>query len=297
VIAEAVVVAAGGAVAGAASVAVGVRAVKAWSLGRWRAYHRRRGWPPPDPAVIDAVMSLEVRDTGRALSYFLQSVVGREPQPPAVTVGPPVLCVHGFAMHGSNFHGLRRALHAAGRPTHALHLGLPGRPVEVHARTVRRRLEALAATQERIDLVAHSMGGIVLRVVLRDAPALRPHIGTVVTLGTPHQGTAAARGWLSRIPEPADLHRRSALLATLPPLPDLLPHARIVTVGSPWDMVVYPPSSTMQEGAAHRELPVGHMGLVTGDQAIATVVEALMGIAGSAHPAPGQGTHPDNARR
>jgi pimeloyl-ACP methyl ester carboxylesterase len=279
VIGEALAVAAGGAVAGAAGVAIGVRAVKAWSLARWRAYHHRRGWPPPDPAVVDAVMSVEVRDTGRALSYFLQSLVGREPGPPSAPVGPPVLCVHGFAMHGSNFHGLRRALHAAGRPTHALHLGLPGRPVEAHATTVRRRLEALAGDHGQIDLVAHSMGGIVLRVVLRDAPALRPHIGTVVTLGTPHQGTAAARGWLSRIPEPADLHRRSALLATLPPLPSLIPHARVVTLGSPWDMVVYPPSSTTQPGAAHQELSVGHMGLVTGDEAIAAVVEALTGAA------------------
>ena len=274
-IAEALAVAAGGAVAGVTGLAVGVRAVKSWSLGRWRAYHRRRGLPPPDPAVVDAVMSLEVRDSGRALAYFLQSLVGREPSPPAAPNGPPVLCVHGFAMHGSNFHGLRRALHAAGRPSHALHLGLPGRRVEAHAATVRHRLEALVRAHGQVDLVAHSMGGILLRVVLRDAPALRPHIGTVVTLGTPHEGTAAARGWLARIPEPADLHRRSALLATLPPLPVLVPHARVVTVGSPWDMVVYPPASTTQPGVAHRELPVGHMGLVTGDAAIAAVVEAL----------------------
>lgn len=55
------------------------------------------------------------------------------------------------------------------------------------------RLQRLLQSRQadRIHFVAHSLGGLLLRQFFHDFPAQRP--GRVVTLGTPHQGSVAAR--------------------------------------------------------------------------------------------------------
>lgn len=55
------------------------------------------------------------------------------------------------------------------------------------------RLDAFAARQpgSHVHFVAHSLGGLVVRQLFHDFPDQRP--GRVVTLGTPHAGSAVAR--------------------------------------------------------------------------------------------------------
>jgi pimeloyl-ACP methyl ester carboxylesterase len=54
-------------------------------------------------------------------------------------------------------------------------------------------LQALLEHQDTpvVHFLAHSMGGLVVRHLFHDHPKQRP--GRVVTLGTPHQGSYAAR--------------------------------------------------------------------------------------------------------
>jgi pimeloyl-ACP methyl ester carboxylesterase len=52
------------------------------------------------------------------------------------------------------------------------------------------------APNGEVHLVAHSMGGLVVRVALMRNPKLWNHIGKIVFLGTPHYGSPAIAGYL-----------------------------------------------------------------------------------------------------
>ena len=109
--------------------------------------------------------------------------------------GTPILLVHGLVDNRSIFTVLRRALRRRGF----------GRiwTMNYHVLTqdVRAAAKRLAATAdaiceqtgyERIHVIGHSMGGVVARYyVQRMGGDARVH--TLVTLGSPHQGTHAAR--------------------------------------------------------------------------------------------------------
>ncbi len=204
----------------------------------------------------------EGRDLGRMMVYGVRGSFRGALKPHPAPTGPPVLCIHGYTMNGSNFFGIRAELERRGRASRAIWLGLPGKRIQAYAPGVAHALREMIHAHGTIDVVAHSMGGIVLRVALRDNPELGPHIRRIVTLGTPHRGTAGARGPLGWLPEPADLHRRSPLLAALPDFRKLAPQAEVSTVGSPYDLVVYPPESTRLDGARHFDRPLSHIGLV-----------------------------------
>jgi pimeloyl-ACP methyl ester carboxylesterase len=69
--------------------------------------------------------------------------------------------------------------------------------ISVSAHRFAQRLIALAAeTSTPIDVIAHSLGGLVVRAALAELATSRPDVlqrlGTVVTLGTPHRGADLA---------------------------------------------------------------------------------------------------------
>jgi triacylglycerol esterase/lipase EstA (alpha/beta hydrolase family) len=171
--------------------------------------------------------------------------------------------------------GLQQALTADGRHSERVFLGLafPWRRVEHYAEVLAERL---AEHPEGIWVVAHSMGGIVLREVLTQHAHLRDHVLGVVTLGTPHRGTAV-HPRVAHIIRPADQLAFDAMwLRLLPTLPQLLPGRRVTTIGSTADMIVYPESTTRQPGARHHSFDdIGHGGLLTDRRSIAAAVDGV----------------------
>lgn len=206
--------------------------------------------------------------------WYLAGLVERAPEAP--TPGRLVVCVHGYTQNATNFVGLRRVLHASGRPTRALSLGHRLAPMSWYAFRLERYLREMHREHpDGFDLIAHSMGGVVLRMVLASNDELRAPLKTVITLGSPHHGTAAARG-IPLLPEIRALKRRSALLKGLPHLTDLLPHARIIAVAGDADTVVYPLETALVPGAESIVLEgIGHAGLLTEPRAWGAVRSAL----------------------
>ena len=100
-----------------------------------------------------------------------------------------VVLVHGLYVHGLWMQLLEYWLGEGGYQT--LNYSYPST-----SRTPTENADDLNAQIERLDqpvihFLAHSMGGLVVRHLFHDHPKQRP--GRVVTMGTPHQGSYAAR--------------------------------------------------------------------------------------------------------
>ena len=100
-----------------------------------------------------------------------------------------VVLVHGLYMHGACMALLARRLARQGYRTRLF--TYPSLRQPLADSTLALAAQVQSAETPVVHLVAHSMGGLLLRHLLAGAPALPP--GRVVTLGTPHQGSCVAR--------------------------------------------------------------------------------------------------------
>jgi len=126
---------------------------------------------------------------------------------------------------------------------------------------------------DRVDIVAHSMGGLAVREFLRsegDDVAVR----RVVFLGTPHRGTlTAALAWgdggREMVPGSAFLERLNAVPAS--------DSVEILAVRTPVDLNVIPSSSAMLPGARNVEICCpSHHGLLSDEQTLDHVLTFLL---------------------
>lgn len=153
--------------------------------------------------------------------------------------GTPILLVHGMVDNRSIFTLLRLGLRRRGfgRVTSMNYSPFTG-DVRVAAARLAEEVEALVAETgyERIHVVGHSMGGLIARYyVTRLGGDERVH--TLVTLGTPHQGTYTAYGWNSQLTR--QLRPDSGLMRELAqPVPSC--RTRFVVYWSDLDQMIFP---------------------------------------------------------
>ncbi len=144
--------------------------------------------------------------------------------------------------------------------------------------------------EDTVDLVGHSLGGVVILTALERAP-LRPP-GRAVLLGAPVQGSRAARG-LDRWPGGHRLLGRAIAEAVLDAPPRTRPLTREVGVIAgtapyglgrlvarllePNDGVVEVAETRLADARDHLELPVNHFGMLisrtVADQAAAFLAD------------------------
>ncbi|NUV66696.1 alpha/beta fold hydrolase [Streptomyces sp. CAI-121] len=112
--------------------------------------------------------------------------------PPAA---PPVVLLHGFIDNRSAFVVLRRTLARHGRRPESLNYSPLTRDVRTAAGLLGRHVEEICARtgHSRVDIVGHSLGGLIARYYVQRLGGDR-RVRTLVTLGTPHGGTAVAPG-------------------------------------------------------------------------------------------------------
>jgi pimeloyl-ACP methyl ester carboxylesterase len=113
---------------------------------------------------------------------------------PAPARRDAVVLIHGLWLSGYALGYLARGLRRAGFETHRF--SYPSARADFHQGAA--RLNAFLQTLDApvVHLVGQSLGGILIRALFHYFPGQRP--GRVVTLGTPHQGSHAARRLLSR---------------------------------------------------------------------------------------------------
>lgn len=104
----------------------------------------------------------------------------------------PALLLHGFADNRSVFVLLRRALAQDGqREVRCLNFSPLTRDIRAAAELLGRRVEEICARtgHPRLDVVGHSLGGLIARYYVQRLGGDR-RVRTLVTLGTPHAGTS-----------------------------------------------------------------------------------------------------------
>ena len=168
----------------------------------------------------------------------------------------PLLFVHGLGGHRGNFAPMRGWLALRGR-RRTYSIGLPDDPLgDLGERLVETIAEVVAANQlgldDRIDIVAHSMGGLVSRLALLDVEATN-RVHTLVTLGTPHSGTHAAR--FAGSGRARDLRPDSRVLERLAGQAPWHGPTRLVCMWSHADPLMQPAETARMPGADHVELP------------------------------------------
>lgn len=187
----------------------------------------------------------------------------------------PVLLIHGVVCNRGVWRPMARALRAHGLgPIAAVNLEPPLGHIGSHAESVAREIRQLRRVcgGARVAIVAHSMGGLVARDVLR---VLGPNdISRIVTLGSPHHGSLLARA-LPGLPF-REMEPGSRWLADLNAGQEGHFQVPITCIYSAHDNMVRPTWSAALEGATRIELEgLGHLSLLSARAVVDCTLAAL----------------------
>jgi triacylglycerol lipase len=193
--------------------------------------------------------------------------------------GTPILLLHGLVDNRSIFTVLRRALrrHGFGH-VHTVNYSPLTSDIRVAAQRLGEHVEALCAHTgyDRVHVIAHSLGGLIARYYIQQFGG-DEHVHTLVTLGTPHHGTYAARLLPMRLGR--QLRPDSDVIAELE-RPVVRCRTRFVAVWSDLDQLMYPKQNAQLD---HPNLTarsvlvrgVGHMSLPIDRRVVAEVTQTL----------------------
>ncbi|MEW2575889.1 esterase/lipase family protein [Streptomyces syringium] len=224
------------------------------------------------------------------------------PPPPATTASPvaapaephhpPVLLLHGFIDNRSVFVLLRRSLrrHGWSQVSSLNYSPLTG-DLRTAAAVLGGHIEEICGRtdQERIDIVGHSLGGLIARYYVQRLGG-DTRVRTLVTLGTPHRGTTVAP-LMSAHPLVRQMRPDSPVIAELSrPAPDCGTH--FIAFWSDLDQIMVPVATARIDhpdlsarnvrvsGVGHLALPV-HWAIAAGIRQALTAEEAVADATGT----------------
>jgi pimeloyl-ACP methyl ester carboxylesterase len=221
-------------------------------------------------------------DSRRAVAFLRHTLRGNRipPLPPVTSAGgrPPVLLIHGYLATRGSLRPLAQSLSGLGHPVLTYRLGVVhAGDICTSAARIAAKVESIAAQTgiDRIDIVGHSMGGLVGLYYVKRMGGRR-RVRRLVLLGTPTAGTWSAvlglgllplgRGSLQLLPDSAFLRALEA-----GPLPE---GVEVHAVAGAHDWLA-PPSTTRLRGGRHLCLPTNHAGLLLDDEVARTVSRIL----------------------
>jgi triacylglycerol esterase/lipase EstA (alpha/beta hydrolase family) len=190
----------------------------------------------------------------------------------------PVLLLHGYGCNSGYWAHLIPLLDAA-RISHAsVDLEPVAGDIDGYVPLVERKVEELRAATgaTKVAIVAHSMGGLVARAWMR---AHGTHtLARLITLGTPHHGTALARFGLGQ--NAFQMRPGSAWLRQLASSEDGAARALVTSLYTHHDNIVSPQESSRLDGARNLEFGgVGHVALGSNPRVLAAVMQELAALA------------------
>ncbi|MGK5026377.1 esterase/lipase family protein [Janthinobacterium sp. RB2R34] len=199
----------------------------------------------------------------------------------------PVLLVHGYVCNRGFWAPLSRRLAQAGVPHGAVDLEPVNAGIDDFVPLVARAVDELLAQTgaQQVLIVAHSMGGLVARAFLRQHGTRQ--VARVITLGTPHHGTALAN--LAPGSNARQMSRPggqpNAWLAQLDAHESPQTRALITSIYSHHDNIVAPQDSARLPGARNSAYAgLGHVALASDARVMCQVLSevAIASKAGAA---------------
>ena len=209
-----------------------------------------------NPASAASLFLREFHSSMLTTSYYMLKPIGMQVQ--ADARGLPVLLVHGYACNS----GYWTPMSALLKEAHISHYGIDleplGAPIDDFAPQVQAAVERLCAEtgSSQVIILAHSMGGLVARAYLRRYGT--QYIARVITLGTPHHGTALAH--FGPGSNAAQMRRDSEWLGSLAASEANLQRNLFSSIYSVHDNIIAPQDSSDLPGA--RNLVFGAIGHV-----------------------------------
>lgn len=197
---------------------------------------------------------------------------------------PPVILLQGFMGTRGVLQPLEKYLRAESRDVISLDLGFFNvADIRASASLLDEKIERLMARFskdhdfEKIDLVGHSMGGLIALYYVKKLGGHRL-INRVVALGTPFNGTwvsllamvpfgAVSRGLWQMLP-------KSEFLKELRLHPEQAHQTRMTSISAKYDAIC-PPKSCRLAGADNLTIPVGHGGLLIDPRVFEVVRDSL----------------------
>jgi triacylglycerol lipase len=196
--------------------------------------------------------------------------------------GLPVLLIHGYGCNSGYWHAMSKALLEANITHHAIDMEPVIGSIDEYARQIHQAVERLCneTRQDKIVIVAHSMGGLATRAYLRDHGSGR--VARVITLGTPHHGTALAHfgvginthqmRWTAAEQEGI----ASEWLRQLAAVEDEATYQLFVSIYSHHDNIISPQTSSHLQGAENIEFhAIGHVALAFNPAIQAQVIREI----------------------
>jgi len=181
-----------------------------------------------------------------------------------------VVLVHGYLANRGPLLPLAAYLHARGHKQILAYEYSGAAGVEQAAIGLRKFLRT-HVRGGRIDLVCHSLGGLVARVYLQQLGGAR-RVDRCITLGTPHRGTYNAYWVASRIGR--ELRPDSPLLARLDSSRPAAAGVRFASIVAGSDNIVIPRVFSSTDSVVH--VPgLGHLGLLFSPTAFRAVADRL----------------------
>jgi len=183
-----------------------------------------------------------------------------------------VVLVHGYLANRGPLLPLRAYLRARGHKQILAYEYGGGAGIEQAAIGLRDFLRE-RVRGGRIDLVCHSLGGLVARVYLQQLGGAR-RVDHCITLGTPHRGTYNAYWVTSRVGR--ELRPDSPFLARLDASRDGAGRVRFASIVAGSDNIVIPRVFSSNDTVVH--VPgLGHLGLLFSPTAFRAIAEKLAG--------------------
>lgn len=182
----------------------------------------------------------------------------------------PIVLLHGFGMNRTQWFWLARRLRARGHgPIYGMNY-FSLQSVHRSAKHLGRFVDHVMGREQAtaVDIVAHSLGGIVARYYLERLSGARK-VRRLVTIGTPHRGTRIGHAGFV-IPSARDLMTGSPLLTDLGPV---RAGAEYTSIWSRADAVVQPPESASIAPAGTDEVfeDLGHLSMVVSPRVIEVI--------------------------
>jgi pimeloyl-ACP methyl ester carboxylesterase len=182
-----------------------------------------------------------------------------------------VVLVHGYLANSSTLLPLRGYLRARGIK-HLLAFDYRSSDGIERAAIALKEFLRRRVRGGRVDLVCHSLGGLVARMYLQELGGAR-RVDRCITLGTPHQGTYNAYWVPSRIGR--EVRPDSPLLERLAASRDRAANVRFTSVVAGSDNIVIPRVFSAHDDVVH--VPdVGHLAILFSPKVFREVAQRLI---------------------